>query len=71
MKKNQWLSVADLIEILQDMPQNAKVILHNPDMYVTGYYYATRDSVELFTYKDDTPEVLIGTNYNTRAEVDD
>ena len=70
MKKNQWLSVADLIEILQDMPQNAKVILHNPDMYVSGYYYATRDSVELFTYKDANPEVLVGTNYNTRAEAD-
>jgi hypothetical protein len=69
MKKNQWLSVADLIEILQDMPQNAKVILHNTDMYVSGYY-ATRDSVELFTYKDANPEVLIGTNYNTRAEAD-
>ena len=70
MKKNQWLSVSDLIEILQTMPKNAKVILHNSDMYVSGDYYATRDSVELFTCKDANPEVLVGTNYNTRAEED-
>ena len=70
MKKNQWLSVADLIEILQTMPQDVKVILHNNDMYVKGYYYATRDSVELLTYSDATAEVLVGTNYNTRAEED-
>jgi len=70
MKKNQWLSVADLIEILQDMPKNAKVILYNNDAYINGFYYATRDSIELFTYKDANPEVLVGTNYNTRAEED-
>ena len=70
MKKNQWLSVADLIEILQTMPQDAKVILRNNDGYFNGDYYATRDSIKLFTYADSNSEVLVGTNYSTRAEED-
>lgn len=68
MKKNQWLSVADLIEILQTMPQDAKVIVDNDSMFVNGCYYVTRDSIEL--YKDDSydeDQVLIGTNHNTIA----
>lgn len=66
--KNQWLSVADLIEILQTMPKDAKVIVNNNDMFVNGCYYVTRDSIEL--YKDGSHEedqVMIGTNYNTIA----
>ena len=70
MKKNQWLSVADLMEILQTMPQDAKVIVDNNDLYVNAYYYATRDSIELVSYADGTSEVIIGTNYNTKAEED-
>lgn len=66
--KNQWLSVADLIEILQTMPKDAKVIVNNNDMFVNGCYYVTRDSIEL--YKDGSHEedqVMIGTNYNMIA----
>lgn len=68
MKKNQWLSVADLIEILQTMPQDAKVIINNDNMFENGYYYVTRDSIELYDdngYEED--QVMIGTNYNTIA----
>lgn len=68
MKKNQWLSVADLIEILQTMPQDAKVIINNDNIFVNGYYYVTRDSIELYDdngYEED--QVMIGTNYNTIA----
>ena len=65
MKKNQWLSVADLIEILQTMPQDAKVIVNNDDSFEKGTYYATRDSIEL--YDDDEKQVIIGTNYNTQS----
>ena len=65
MKKNQWLSVADLIEILQTMPQDAKVIVNNDDLFEKGTYYATRDRIEL--YDDDEKQVIIGTNYNTQS----
>ena len=52
------------------MPQDAKVIVDNNDLYVNAYYYATRDAVELVSYADGTSEVIIGTNYNTKAEED-
>ena len=65
MKKNQWLSVADLIAILQTMPQDAKVIVNNDDLFENGTYYATRDSIDL--YDDDEKQVIIGTNYNTQS----
>ena len=68
MKNNQWLSVADLIEILQTMPQDAKVIVNNDNMFVNGCYYVTRDCIELYaddSYEED--QVLIGTNHNTIA----
>ena len=68
MKKNQWLSVADLIEILQTMPQDAKVIVDNNDMFENGCYYATRDCVELYDgdgYEEN--QVMIGSNHNTIA----
>lgn len=67
-KKNQWLSVTDLIEILQTMPKDAKVIIDNNNTFENGCYYVTRDSIEL--YKDGSYEeyqVMIGTNYNTIA----
>lgn len=75
MKKNQWLTVKDLIEILQDMPEDAKVIVENTEMFNEGYYYATRDSIELYKEGIDSDtstistenQVLIGTNYNTQA----
>lgn len=75
MKKNQWLSVSDLIEILQTMPPDAKVIVENNEMFNAGCYYATRDSIELYKEGVDTDssiistenQVLIGTNYNTQA----
>ena len=66
MKNNQWLSVADLIEILQTMPQDAKVIVNNTDMFIEGAYYATRDSIELYDSNGEK-QVEIGTNYNTQA----
>ncbi len=68
MKKNQWLTVKDLIEILNTMPQDAKVIINNDNIFENGQYYATRDSVELYDdngYEED--QVMIGTNYNTIA----
>ena len=68
MKKNQWLSVADLIEILQTMPQDAKVIVDNNDMFENNCYYATRDCVELYDgggYEEN--QVMIGSNHNTIA----
>lgn len=69
MKKNKWLSVADLIEILQTMPQDAKVIINNDNIFENGYYYATRDSIELYKECDGNEEnqVMIGSNYNTIA----
>lgn len=66
MKNNQWLSVADLIEILQTMPQDAKVIVNNTDMFIEGSYYATRDSIEVYDSNGEK-QVEIGTNYNTQA----
>ena len=67
MKKNQWLSVADLIEILQGMPQDAKVIINNDNIFVNGCYYATRDSIELFSDMLGEDQVMIGTNHMTLA----
>lgn len=75
MGNNQWLSVSDLIEILKTMPQDAKVVVDNRSEYMDGLYYATRDSIEHYApyvsadengvYEED--QVIIGTNYNTRA----
>ena len=64
-KKNQWLSVADLIEILQAMPQDAKVVVNNDDTWVNGDYIATRDSVEFYEKENIA---VIGTNHNTQWE---
>ena len=64
-KNSQWLTVTDLIEILQDMPQDAMVTVYNNDMFENGSYYATRDSIVL--YASDEKQVEIGTNYNTQT----
>ena len=70
MKKNQWLTVKDLIEILNIMPQDAKVIVHNSSMFVDGDYYATRNDIELYSVGGEK-QVIIGTNYLTLALEDD
>ena len=65
-KNNQWLSVKDLIEVLNTMPQDAKVVVDNSYMFNEGVYYATRSDIELMTSADEQ-QVMIGTNYNTMA----
>ena len=66
-KKNVWLKVSDLIEILSTMPQDAMVIVHNSSMYVHGDYYATRNDIELYPDVEGEKQVMIGTNYLTMA----
>lgn len=69
MAKRTHLRVKDLIEQLQKMPPEAKVVFINDNIYENGMYYAT--SVEL--HEDDSDElpkedqVEIGTNYATQA----
>lgn len=67
MKKNQWLTVKDLIEILNTMPQDAQVIVHNTAMFVDGDYYATRSDIEVYPDVEGETQVMIGTNYLTQA----
>jgi len=67
VKKNQWLKVSDLIEILNTMPQDAMVIVHNSSMFEDGDYYATRNDIELFPDVEGEKQVMIGTNYLTLA----
>lgn len=67
MKKNQWLTVKDLIEILNTMPQGAKVIVNNYSLFKDGDYYATRDSVELYLDVEGEQQVMVGTNHMTLA----
>ena len=67
MKKNQWLTVKDLIEILNTMPQDANVIVHNTSMFVDGDYYATRSDIEVYSDVEGETQVMIGTNYLTQA----
>lgn len=66
-KKNVWLKVSDLIEILSTMPQDAMVIVHNSSMFVNGDYYATRNDIELYPDVEGEKQVMIGTNYLTMA----
>lgn len=66
-KKNQWLKVSDLVEILNTMPQDAMVIVHNSSTFEDGDYYATRDDIELYPDVDGENQVIIGTNYLTLA----
>lgn len=66
-KKNVWLKVSDLIEILSTMPQDAMVIVHNSSMFVQGDYYATRNDIELYPDVEGEKQVMIGTNYLTTA----
>ena len=65
-KQSQWLTVQDLIELLLTMPQDAKIVVDNCDIFEPGFYYATRDSIESFT-SDGEDQVIIGTNHNTRS----
>ena len=67
MKKNQWLTVSDLVEILNTLPQNAKVIVHNTSAFIDGDYYATRSDIEVYSDVDGETQVMIGTNYLTQA----
>lgn len=67
MKKNQWLTVKDLIDILSTMPQGAMVIVYNSAMFEEGSYYATRQDIELYSDIDGENQVMIGTNYLTLA----
>lgn len=62
-KKNQWLKVSDLIEILSTMPQDAMVIVHNSSVFDNGDYYATRTDIELYSDVEGEKQVMIGTNY--------
>ena len=64
--KSQWLSVKDIITLLLTMPQDAMIVVDNCDIFESGTYYATRDSIESFT-SDGEDQVVIGTNYNTRS----
>ena len=66
-KKNVWLKVSDLIEILSTMPQDAMVIVHNSDMFVSGDYDAARNDIELYPDVEGEKQVMIGTNYLTMA----
>jgi len=66
-KKNVWLTVSDLIEILSTMPQDAMVIVHNSSMFEQGDYYATRNDIELYPDVEGEKQVMIGTNYLTTA----
>lgn len=66
-KKNQWLKVSDLIEILSTMPQDAMVIVHNSSIFDNGDYYATRTDIELYPNVEGEKQVMIGTNYLTLA----
>ena len=66
-KKNVWLTVSDLIEILGTMPQDAMVIVHNSSMFEQGDYYATRNDIELYPDVEGEKQVMIGTNYLTTA----
>lgn len=66
MTKSQWLRVQDLIELLLTMPQDAKIVVYNCDIFEPGSYYATRDSIESYT-SDGEKQVMIGTNYNTQS----
>ena len=67
MKKNQWLTVKDLIEILNTMPPDAKVIVNNDSVFDDGDYYATRNDIELYPDVEGEQQVMIGTNYLTLA----
>ena len=67
MKKNQWLTVKDLIEILNTMPPDAKVIVNNDSVFDDGDYYATRNDIELYPDVEGEKQVMIGTNYLTLA----
>lgn len=67
MKKNQWLTVKDLIEILNTMPQDAKVIVNNDSLFEDGDYYATRNDIELYPDVEGEQQVMIGTNHMTLA----
>ncbi len=66
-KKNQWLKVSDLIEILSTMPQDAMVMVHNSSMFEHGDYYATRNDIELLPDVGGETQVMIGTNYLTMS----
>lgn len=63
-KKNQWLTVKDLIDILKHLPKDAMVVVSNNCMYNDGTYYATRDSIHFYNCEPEK-QVEIGTNYNT------
>lgn len=65
-KKNQWLTVKDLIDILNSLPKDAMVVVSNDSTYVDGTYYATRDSIHFYNCEPEK-QVEIGTNYNTRS----
>ena len=64
--KNQWLTVGDLIDILEKYPKDAKCIVENDESFYNGSYYVTRDSITSYTVEGET-QVLIGTNHNTIA----
>ena len=65
-KKNQWLTVEDLIDILKHLPKDAMIVVNNNYMYDEGTYYATRDSIHFYNCEPEK-QVEIGTNYNTLA----
>lgn len=67
MKKNQWLKVKDLIEILNTMPQDASVIVRNNLTFVDGDYYVTRNDIEVYADVEGETQVMIGTNYLTQV----
>ena len=59
------LRVKDLIEKLQELPPDAKVIFENQPLYEEGMYYATE--VILHDTDPDEIQVEIGSNHATIA----
>lgn len=59
------MTVAQLIKKLSKMPQDAKIIMSNENMYINGMYYVTKVSY------DETmgePQVEIETDYKKIAK---
>ncbi len=63
-KKNQYLTVKDLIYILKHLPKDAMIVVSNDPTYNEGTYYATRDSIHFYNCEPER-QVEIGTNYKT------
>ena len=59
------MTVKQLINKLQKMPEDATVFVYNDEAYITGSYKVTSKEVEYF---DCDNSVVIGTDYKHREE---